>query len=669
MRTFSDDFRNALRGIKEVIGVVTYRTTGGRLLTQTNEYVLTQDNDKIKLEQSEGATKLLASEIGKILKTELNKYIATEQEEEIIESGKINSISISFDAKLLHTICSSLQIVTSEKIDDNTKINVKIGVLVGDTYEYIDMGYFYNFEPAEYDLASGKYIIIAYDRMYKSMVKYEQPLDIFPCTHKELLEEILNICEIEHDNLDYGNKNNTIPKDYWIEDGVTYRDILDELCVSGGFGAIIKNNKFTPKIYYDTEEIINAEDLQEQNVYVGEKYGPINYVEAESFEGVTYLIGKDNSSITNNGLTKYNLGINRILVNDEEGTYYENVFNAIKGLEFYIYDLASTGILIFEPLDMFTINRFGLYKTILLHDSINVTTGLREDLFLEKPEENVDEYSYYKINNEKVKNAIINVDKSAGQIVLKATSDDKIVKVALNADAEQGSEFSVKAEQINFDAYEFNLSTTNLKILSDNIDITNEGINLKNGAVIANQNGLLSMFQYTAYQSDLGWYSEDGGETASKHYLAIHYDIPEGFRVVSAYVVLTHIPTDNTTWDIQTGQQVVWRGYARNVCLYSTDMQGLVYPRGMLMSEPRYQELYMQKLEWQNGTWQHSGYTGSSSTATMVKTGDIKENLKPYGLLLVGTSDNSVTGWENVNKQTGVGTATLYVIGYYPYTS
>ena len=388
MRTVSENFRDALRGIKELIGVVSYKTKGGNILTQANEYLLTQDDGKLKLENTGSKYRILTTEHSTMLATEANKLIATEKEVVEIDNDNIISINIRYDGKLLKTICQSLQIECKEDIEVNTKINVKIGVLVGEEYEYLDMGDFYNINPSEYQLDNDSYVITAYDRMYRCMIKYDNGLN-FPCTHRECLEGILNKYGIDFDIPSYVNENKVIPKDYWNNLEVTYRDILDELCTSGGFGAVIKGNKFIPKTYYDTQEILNGEDLQDNSVSIGEKYGPINLVEISNADGILIEIGKDGSSIEENGSTEFNLGLNRILENDENGEYYQGVFNALNGLEFYTYDLASTGVLVFEPLDMFSIKYHGLYPTILLNDSITLTTGLKEDLILERPEENV----------------------------------------------------------------------------------------------------------------------------------------------------------------------------------------------------------------------------------------------------------------------------------------
>ena len=348
MRTISNEFRDALRGIKELIGVVSYRTTGGKLLTQADEYLLQENNGKIILENIGQKYKVLTTENSTLLTTEASKVLATEKDLVELDNDNIISINIRYDGKLLKTICQSLQLECKEDIEINTKINVKIGVLVGNEYEYLDMGNFYNIEPSEYQLDTDSYVITAYDKMYKAMTKYDGGLN-FPCTHRECIESILSNSGIEFNIPSYDNEDNIIQKDYWEKLDITYRDILDELCTSGGFGAIIKDNKFIPKTYYDTQEILNGEDLQDNSVSIGEKYGPINLVEISNADGILIEIGKDGSSIEQNGATEFNLGLNRILENDENGNYYQSVFNAINGLEFYTYDLASTGVLIFEP--------------------------------------------------------------------------------------------------------------------------------------------------------------------------------------------------------------------------------------------------------------------------------------------------------------------------------
>ena len=111
----------------------------------------------------------------------------------------------------------------------------------------------------------------------------------------------------------------------------------------------------------------------------------------------------------------------------------------------------------------------------MLNDDININQGLSETIYNDEPSETETDYKTSTPSDKAVKDAVILTNKNAGQIVLKATSDGKIVQAELNADAENGSEFKVEAKNIKLEGYttindgfsvdlEGNMSCSNAKI-------------------------------------------------------------------------------------------------------------------------------------------------------------------------------------------------------------
>ena len=655
MRIFSNKFRPTLREIRELNSVIIYQSTD-------SYYVLTTENDE----------KLI---------TELGDYLATQKGPLEYDKESINSLNPVFNVKLLKTVCKSIQIDCVNTIEPKTWLNAKIGVKVDESYEYMDYGNFYIVDKPVYQADTKSYLITAYDKMIESMVKYdERPLKItYPITHKNLVIAICKHLGWKYNLGNYPNCNKIIDKDLYKGQSMTYRDILDDLCAeTGGNFLFTLEDIFTYKTPVETNEIVTDYDLKSNNVNIGKKYGPINMVTFTDSNDVTTLIGQDEESIKNNGLTEINIINNKLLANDVDGIFFNELFNAINGLEYYTYDVDTVGLLIFEPLDRFTINHDGEnYSCVMFNDDIKLNQGLVETTYTDEPEDNVSDFTSQNPTTNEVKNAVIQANKSAGQIVLKATSDNKLVQVKLNADADDGSEFSVKADNIDFESYEFNLATKDISITSDNVDINNEGIQLKNGATIANQNGLISMlpFQCSGGENDLGWWEKDYNYdtdtgTYLKHGLQIHYNIPENFQIISAYVQLAHIPTINE-YETESGTGY-YNSYARNIKLYQCiDFSGLKYERYGWNGDPDYSYLPKTALSWAGGTWTSSGYTGNVNNTTIVTTGNIKSSLNSgeSNMLLIDTSDTSVSSTADSLQKTARATATLYIIGYLPFTN
>ncbi|MDD3267416.1 MAG: hypothetical protein PHC75_09605 [Burkholderiales bacterium] len=655
MRIFSNKFRESLSGIRELNSVVIYQS-------KDSYYILTSENSDELL-------------------TELTDYLATEKGPLEYDKESINNLNPVFNVKLLKTVCKTIQIDCKNTIVPKTWLNAKIGVKVDESYEYMDYGNFYIVDKPIYQADTKSYLITAYDKMIESMIKYDdRPLKLtYPITHKNLVIAICKHLGWKYNLGNYPNYNKLIEKDIYIGKSMTYRDILDDLCVatSGNFLFTLED-VFTYKTPTETNEVVNDYDLKNSNVNIGKKYGPINMITFTDGNDVTTLIGQDEESIGNNGLTEINIINNKLLANDTDGVFFNELFNAINGLEYYTYDVDTAGLLIFEPLDRFTIDHDGENcSCVMFNDDIKLNQGLVETTYTDEPEDNVSDFTSQMPTTNQIKNAVIKANKSAGQIILKVNSDGKVVQVELNTDAENGTEFNVKADNIDFESYTFNLATKDISIISDNIDITNKGIQLKNGATIANQNGLISMlqFQCSGGENDLGWWEKDYNYdtdtgTYLKHGLQIHYNIPENFQIISAYVQLAHIPTINEYETVPgTGY---YNSYARNIKLYQCiDFSGLKYERYGWTGDPDYSYLPKTALNWDNGTWDSDGYTGDVNNATKVTTGDIKTYLESgsSNMLLIDTDDFSVSGFVDSLQKTARATATLYVIGYLPFTN
>ena len=193
---------------------------------------------------------------------------------------------------------------------------------------------------------------------------------------------------------------------------------------------------------------------------------------------------------------------------------------------------------------------------------------------------------------------------------------------------------------------------------------------------IYNTSGVLSMFQYqcSGAEQNIGWYEDYDITTSATVYkkkgLQILYNIPVNFTVVSAYVVFTHIPCKNSyNYDSGSGVSTsVYNGYARNVKLYKLNsLSSTIYQKYGFQGLPDYSSLPKTEITGAFGT---SGFTGSMSGATSVNSLDYK-NLNndlvkgSTQMLLIDTSDSSISDIVDGLQKTAMGTATLFVIGYY----
>ena len=472
MKLFSDTFRENLREDRQLNAIVSYRTSK--------------------------AFNILTTQDDKNLMTENSDFLVTEKGYLNYDKESINSVNPLFNTSLFKTTCKSVQIDSINKIDKGTWLNIKIGTYKEETndYEYLDFGNYYVNEEPTYQADTDSYLTIAYDKMIESMISYDDnQLNItFPINHKDFLIAICEKFNWNYDLIDYPNYNKNIIQDFYKGQNLTYRDILDDLNgVCGGSFMFDLENKLIWKRPTETNEIVEDDDLKDTNVDFSEKFGKVNALTITTNGNVVLDSKEDTQSIQKNGKTEFNINDNYIL-NYSTDDFIDEIFNEINGLEYYLYDVDSTGLLIFEPLDIFTFRHNGVdYKTIMFNDDIKLTQGLVETTYAEKPDEVEKDYKTTDKDKNKLNNAIISLDKANAEIVLKVDSNGKISQVRLDGDADDGSIIDINADQVNLTANDIlnliagntiNLTAKNIKIDSENFKVDEIGNATLNNSVI-----------------------------------------------------------------------------------------------------------------------------------------------------------------------------------------
>ena len=428
MKKFSENFRNGLRDIREMNAIISYYNE--------NEYLI------------------LSTETEEDLQTQQGDFIITESRNYKILGESILNINPTFNVDLFKSVCKSLEMETKNKIPIKTKINVKIGVKVDDKYEYLNYGNYF-IKKCSYQADSQTYLLTAYDKMYQSMISYdENNANItYPISIKNLLIKICNYLKWDYNFDTFVNQNKIINKDLFKEQGLTYRDILDNISqvIVGNLMFDDKDNLTIKYINNPNENDIeiNENDLKNVNVEMIEKYGVVNALLITTNENVVLNNRVDNISIQQNGKTELKINDNYILINNSND-FIDNMFTKINGLEYYTYDIDTIGILVLDPLDRFNIKiNDTIYSALMLNDDTQIDTGISEKCYADRPELNVNEYKSTNASENKLNNAVISLDKANAEIVMKVTSNGKLAQVRLDSDANDGSVVEIQADNIN----------------------------------------------------------------------------------------------------------------------------------------------------------------------------------------------------------------------------
>ena len=325
---------------------------------------------------------------------------------------ELYSVSRYIDGNILKSVMKELIIESSVDIPLNTEINYQIGLLVNGSYEYIDYGNYIVFE-SEKEEDKDVYRILCYDKMLNSMIPYEGVNRSFPMNVREFLNAICVKLGLTLDSTEFTNYTQTIAGDIYEGLGYTYRDILDEIAqVAGGVICINDNDHVEVRYINNTNDTIDEEYLKDVNVNFGQKYGPVNsIVLSRSAESDNVYI-RDEESIAENGLCEIKIKDNQIMNFNNRSEFLPGLLDALGGLEYYINNFSSTGIMYYDLLDRYNVQvGDNTYSCVLFNDEINVTTGLEEIIYTEIPEQTETDYTKADKTDRKINQTYLIVDK------------------------------------------------------------------------------------------------------------------------------------------------------------------------------------------------------------------------------------------------------------------
>lgn len=223
----------------------------------------------------------------------------------------------------------------------------------------------------------------------------------------------------------------------------------------------------------------------------------------------------------------------------------------------------------------------------------------------------------------------------------------------------------INANQINFNSYDFNVTTQNMKIS------IGSGDNVKD---IINANGVLTTiivigttispeFIFSGDFAPLGDYW-DGSDFNTKEKASFSFFIPSYFEVVNAYIDLQHEPCINHTFINGVEQSIT--GWCRNLRIYkgNIDANAKLFVNTVMGFVGQENVLYSPIY---NG-WINVGtdFTGSNNQLTSATSIDLKSNIKKglNNFIIASNDSSSSQDTEEYYKKKGGIMATLYIQGY-----
>ena len=400
----TNDFKEEIKKLGKQIDFKISLHTNDKLITQNNKFILTQDDNPLVVEQFD-----------------------QQEVDEVFNGDSIYNASVVRKGNLLSTMMKEVDFEIREELRVGDLVDCAFGLKVGENYEYVNYGRFIIYSK-EKNEDTDTYSYVAYDSMLLSMVEVDDTSIIQNVTVRQAIDNICNkvglISKISsEDMLLLPNLSKTINAKAFTDVEMTYRDVLDMICQCLGVSMISYGRSLELK-YIDDRVVdeFDEEYLKDVNVSFGEKYGAINSVALSRSEDKDIIYRKDDEDIARNGLHEFKIKDNLIMLYDDREDYIDEIYNQLKGLEFYINDFTSTGIGYLEWLDFYNVTiGENTYKCLLLNDEIKVQQGLEESIYTEQPEETTTDY---KVAGKTDKEVSFIVDKQNGQIQSRVTQDD-----------------------------------------------------------------------------------------------------------------------------------------------------------------------------------------------------------------------------------------------------
>lgn len=181
----------------------------------------------------------------------------------------------------------------------------------------------------------------------------------------------------------------------------------------------LKNNVFYPNegtgsFSYGNviqNDIIDEEYFKDINVNFGEKYGPINTIILSRNE-VDNISQSTPSNLEDSKKKAIKIVDNQIMNFDDRDEYLTEILKRLNGLNYYINDFASTGIVYYNICDRYNAKIDDkIYSCVMFNDEVNITQGLVENIYTEMPEETEEEYKYMTSTDKGINQAYLKLNK------------------------------------------------------------------------------------------------------------------------------------------------------------------------------------------------------------------------------------------------------------------
>lgn len=381
----------------------------------------------------------------KYLATDLNKSYSVKE---------VDDMAVGMFSSLRNKYL--IQKESRENIASASTINVQLGVRTSEfeNYEYIDYGEYVVYDKEEV-VDSNSIKLYLYDHLIDTHIKYDDdPLSLDyengDITVADLLQAICTKFEFNLKTKVFTNSDKIISEDKYLGLNLTYRDILDEIAAAaGGFIKIFNKDLY---VAYPTEtgETIDENDLEK--LTIGKFIGAFN----------SLVLGRspqeDNIYYPENIKAEDRISVridNNQIMDKNRKDFIVNIYEKIKGLQYYAFEYTSFGFGYFEFGDIVTLKNLKNeeFKTILFNIVETINSGIKEKSYTEETQYSETKYEYATSIEKRLTNTEIICNKQDNQIKMiieqQGETNNKVNSISMDLESTE-----MKIQNVEHDSKE-----------------------------------------------------------------------------------------------------------------------------------------------------------------------------------------------------------------------
>ena len=349
---------------------------------------------------------------GREIHPKLYYYDSTNSKVEI-DQDDLEAPKLFFNCTLTGTVMRGLEVSSKIVLPEQTAIYFQNTAKFETNRATKTYGPYF-IKESSYNADDKTYDYTLYDDFLNAMVDYKPITINYPTTVLNFFKQLCVELGYTTSITSLPNGSRVMSMDIYDGIGFTYRDVFDD--IGNATATLFKiSNKDVQKCTLGTDEIPVDDDLlKNQNISLGEHFGPINSI-VLSRSGESDNIYKRDETLTS--WNEWKIVDNQLMNDNNRSDYLDELYNALHGIEYDIFDLELVGYGGFDPLAKVKITtNNNTSNSYVFNNEIEFDQGVSESIYTELPEQSETDYKSASDTDKKINQTYIIANKNTQQI-------------------------------------------------------------------------------------------------------------------------------------------------------------------------------------------------------------------------------------------------------------